>query len=115
GHMMFDGRTKDMLKVGGENVAGAEIEAHLKRHPAGKLAQAGGIPAPKYVEIPAGFVELFPGKSASEEELSAFCRKDISRLKAPRYVRFVTEWPMSVSKIQKYQLRARLLEELGLE
>jgi acyl-CoA synthetase (AMP-forming)/AMP-acid ligase II len=115
GHMMFDGRTKDMLKVGGENVAAAEIEAQLTRHPAVKLAQAVGIPDPKYVEIPAAFVELFPGKSASEAELIAFCRKDISSFKVPRYVRFVTEWPMSASKIQKYQLRARLLEELGLE
>jgi acyl-CoA synthetase (AMP-forming)/AMP-acid ligase II len=104
-----------MLKVGGENVAAAEIEAHLTRHPAVKLAQAVGIPDPKYVEIPAAFVELFPGKSVSEEDLIAFCRKDISSFKVPRYVRFITEWPMSASKIQKYQLRARLLEELGLE
>jgi fatty-acyl-CoA synthase len=115
GHMMFDGRNKDMLKVGGENVAAAEIESHLTRHPAVKLAQAVGIPDPKYVEIPAAFIELFPGKTASEAELIAFCRKDISSFKVPRFIRFVTEWPMSASKIQKYQLRARLMEELGLK
>jgi len=115
GHMMFDGRNKDMLKVGGENVAAAEIESHLTRHPAVKLAQAVGVPDPKYVEIPAAFVELFPGKTASEAELIAFCRKDIASFKVPRFIRFVTEWPMSASKIQKYQLRARLMEELGLE
>jgi acyl-CoA synthetase (AMP-forming)/AMP-acid ligase II len=115
GHMMFDGRTKDMLKVGGENVASAEIEAYLTRHPAVKLAQVVGVPDAKYVEIPAAFVELFPGQSATAEELIAFCRKDISSFKVPRHVRFVTEWPMSASKIQKYQLRARLLRELGLE
>ena len=115
GHMMFDGRTKDMLKVGGENVAAAEIEAQLTRHPAVKLAQAVGIPDPKYVEIPAAFVELFPDQNVDEEELIAFCRKEIAGFKVPRYIRFVTEWPMSASKIQKYQLRARLIEELGLE
>jgi acyl-CoA synthetase (AMP-forming)/AMP-acid ligase II len=115
GHMMFDGRTKDMLKVGGENVAAAEIEALLTRHPAVKLAQVVGVPDPKYAEIPAAFVELFPGKSASAEELIAFCRKEISGFKVPRHVRFVTEWPMSASKIQKFQLRRRLLQELRLE
>jgi acyl-CoA synthetase (AMP-forming)/AMP-acid ligase II len=114
GHMMFDGRTKDMLKVGGENVAAAEIEAHLTRHPAVKLAQVVGIPDPKYVEIPVAFVELFTGHSASAEELIAFCSRDISSFKVPRFVRFVVEWPMSASKIQKYQLRARMLKELGL-
>jgi fatty-acyl-CoA synthase len=113
--MMFDGRTKDMLKVGGENVAAAEIEAQLTRHPAVKLAQAVGIPDPKYVEIPAAFVELFPGQKATEEELIVFCRKEIASFKVPRYIRFVTEWPMSASKIQKYQLRSRLIDELGLE
>jgi acyl-CoA synthetase (AMP-forming)/AMP-acid ligase II len=115
GHMMFDGRTKDMLKVGGENVASAEIEAQLTRHPAVKLAQVVGVPDPKYVEIPAAYVELFPDKNATAEELIEFCRKDISSFKVPRHVRFVTEWPMSASKIQKYQLRLRLLKELGLE
>jgi acyl-CoA synthetase (AMP-forming)/AMP-acid ligase II len=114
GHIMFDGRTKDMLKVGGENVAAAEIESLLTRHEAVKLAQVVGIPDPKYAEIPAAFVELFPGKSASAEELIAFCRKEISSFKVPRFVRFVTEWPMSASKIQKFQLRHRLIEELGL-
>ena len=114
GHIMFDGRTKDMLKVGGENVAAAEIESLLTRHAAVKLAQVVGIPDPKYVEIPAAFVELFPGKSASAEELIAFCRKEISSFKVPRFVRFVTEWPMSASKIQKFQLRRRLMEDLGL-
>ena len=115
GHMMFDGRTKDMLKVGGENVAAAEIEALLTRHPAVKLAQVVGVPDPKYVEVPAAFVELFPGQQASEEELIGFCRREISGFKVPRYVRYVNEWPMSASKIQKYQLRNRIIRELGLE
>ena len=72
---MFHGRFKDMLKVGGENVAAAEIEGLLGRHPAVKLAQVVGIPDAKYVEVPAAFVELKPGESASERDLIDFCRQ----------------------------------------
>ena len=114
GTIMFHGRIKDMLKVGGENVAAAEIEGLLGRHPAVKLAQVVGIPDAKYVEVPAAFVELKPGSKAGEKELIEFCRKEISSFKVPRHVRFVTEWPMSSSKIQKFRLRDALLAELGL-
>ena len=114
GTVMFHGRFKDMLKVGGENVAAAEIEAHLQRHPAVKLAQVVGIPDAKYVEVPAAFVELRPDHAASEAELIAFCKREIASFKVPRHVRFVSEWPMSSSKIQKFRLRTALVEELGL-
>lgn len=114
GTIMFHGRIKDMLKVGGENVAAAEIEGLLGRHPAVKLAQVVGIPDAKYVEVPAAFVELKPGTKAGERELIEFCRKEISSFKVPRHVRFVTEWPMSSSKIQKFRLREALVKELGL-
>jgi fatty-acyl-CoA synthase len=114
GTVMFHGRFKDMLKVGGENVAAAEIEAHLQRHPAVKLAQVVGIPDAKYVEVPAAFVELRPDHAASEAELIDFCKREIASFKVPRHVRFVSEWPMSSSKIQKFRLRTALVEELGL-
>ena len=114
GAVMFHGRFKDMLKVGGENVAAAEIEAQLQRHPAVKLAQVVGIPDAKYVEVPAAFVELRPDQAASEAELIEFCRREIASFKVPRHLRFVTEWPMSSSKIQKFRLRDALIEELKL-
>lgn len=114
GHVMFHGRTKDMLKVGGENVAAAEIETVLARHPAVKLAQVVGIPDDKYSEVPCAFIELAPGQQASEAELIAFCRGESASFKVPRLVRFVDEWPMSASKIQKFQLRTALLRELGI-
>ena len=110
GTVMFHGRLKDMLKVGGENVAAAEIEGLLGRHPSVKLAQVVGIPDAKYVEVPAAFVELMPGKTASERELIDFCRKEIASFKVPRVVRFVDEWPMSSSKIQKFRLRTALVD-----
>jgi len=101
-----------MLKVGGENVAAIEIEAYLSTHPAVKIAQVVGVPHPRLQEVPAAFVELADGREADEDELIEFCRGQIARFKVPRYVRFVTEWPMSASKVQKFRLREQLLEEL---
>lgn len=114
GTMMFHGRIKDMLKVGGENVAAAEIEACLQRHPAVKLAQVVGIPDARYVEVPVAFVELKPGSQPTDAELIEHCRREIAGFKVPRHVRFVAEWPMSTSKIQKFRLRDGLMAELGL-
>jgi acyl-CoA synthetase (AMP-forming)/AMP-acid ligase II len=115
GHIMFHGRTKDMLKVGGENVAAAEIESMLQSHPAVKLAQVVGLPDDRYVEVPAAFVELVDGAIASEAELIAHCKGKVASFKVPRHIRFIKEWPMSTSKIQKFRLRTQLVEELGLE
>jgi acyl-CoA synthetase (AMP-forming)/AMP-acid ligase II len=112
GHIMFHGRLKDMLKVGGENVAALEIEAVLDTHPAVQLSQVVGVPHPRLAEVPAAFVQLKPGAAASESELIAFCQGKIAGFKVPRHVRFVSEWPMSTTKIQKFALRERLVEEL---
>lgn len=112
GTMMFHGRNKDMLKVGGENVAAAEIESCLQRHPAVKLAQVVGIPDDRLSEVPAAFVELKTDGAADAGELIEFCRKQISGFKVPRHIRFVAEWPMSTSKIQKFRLRDQLVAEL---
>jgi fatty-acyl-CoA synthase len=114
GQIMFHGRTKDMLKIGGENVAAAEIESVLQTHDAVQLAQVVGIPDPRYDEIAAAFVELAEGKRVTEAELVEHCRGKIANFKLPRHVRFVSEWPMSTSKIQKFKLRADLLAELDL-
>ncbi len=113
GQIIFHGRIKDMLKVGGENVAAAEIESQLTRHPAVKLAQVVAIPDPRLREVSAAFIEIHSGSDVSEQELVDFCHGEIASFKIPRHIRFVTEWPMSTSKIQKFRLRDRLLEELG--
>ncbi|OAN56478.1 AMP-dependent synthetase [Sphingobium sp. TCM1] len=113
GHLMYRGRFKDMLKVGGENVAAAEVEAVLAMHPAVKLAQVVGIPDDRLVEIPAAFIEGDPA-AATSEELIAFTRDRLSSFKVPRHIRFVDEWPMSASKIQKFKLRQKLMDELGI-
>lgn len=112
GQIMFHGRTKDMLKVGGENVAAAEIENVLNTHPAVELAQVVGAPDPRYVEVAAAFIKLHDGARASGTELIAHCDGKLARFKVPRYVRFVDDWPMSTSKIQKFKLRDKIAAEI---
>jgi acyl-CoA synthetase (AMP-forming)/AMP-acid ligase II len=111
---MFHGRLKDMFKVGGENVSAAEVEAVLARHSSVRLAQAIGIPDVRLSEVVAAFVERSGEESADEAALIAFCRGQMASFKVPRHIRFVDAWPMSASKIQKFELRARLVQELGL-
>jgi acyl-CoA synthetase (AMP-forming)/AMP-acid ligase II len=108
GTVFFLGRIKDMLKVGGENVAAAEIEAFLGRHPAVKMTQVVGKPDDYYGEVAVAFVELMPGAQADPAELIAFCKGKLASFKVPREVRFVSEWPMSATKIQKFRLREQL-------
>ncbi len=114
GRVSFQGRVKDMLKVGGENVAALEIESWLQTHPAVNIAQVVGVPDERYDEVPAAFVELVPGAELAPDDLIAHCRGRIASFKTPRYVRFIApdEWPMSATKVQKYRLRDRLLAEL---
>lgn len=114
GHLMFHGRFKDMLKVGGENVAAAEVEAVLATHPAVRLAQVISLPDDRLAEIPAAYVEPSGEAEATPEELIAYTRARLASFKVPRHIRFIDEWPMSASKIQKYKLRLRLMDELGL-
>jgi fatty-acyl-CoA synthase len=113
GRISYLGRTKDMLKVGGENVAAIEIESYLSTHPAVSIVAVVGVPDPKYMEVPAAFIELRPGREATEEEIVEFCRGGLARFKVPRHVRFVDEWPMSATKIQKFRLQERLAAELA--
>jgi len=113
GMVTYLGRIKDMLKVGGENVAPSEIESHLSTHPAIKLVQVVGVPDDRLEEVPAAFVELVPGHALSEDEVIDYCRGQIASFKVPRHVRFVTEWPMSATKIQKFRLRDQLVAELA--
>jgi fatty-acyl-CoA synthase len=103
---------KDMLKVGGENVAAAEIEGLLLKHPAVQIAQVVAAPDARYAEVPAAFVRLKSGARVAERELIDFCIGEIATFKVPRYVRFVDEWPMSGTKIKKVELRTRIAEEL---
>ena len=102
-----------MLKVGGENVAAAEIEAYLVTHPAGR-DRPGRRRARRPLRRGARprSCSSAAGATATEQELIDFCRGEIATFKVPRYVRFVDEWPMSGTKIQKFRLREQITAEL---
>ncbi|MCE0506177.1 AMP-binding protein [Roseivivax sp. GX 12232] len=104
GHITYDGRLKDMLKIGGENVAALEIETFLCAHPEIQIAQVIGVPDDHLFEVAAAFVELVPGARLSPEEVVDHCIGQIASYKIPRYVRIVEDWPMSTTKIQKFKL-----------
>ena len=108
GRLSFRGRLKDMIKVGGENVAAAEVESFLLRHPAVALVQVVAGPDARLGEVPVAFVEAVPGHGVTEAEILDFCRGSMAAYKVPRAVRFVTEWPMSATKISKPALQALL-------
>lgn len=112
GLITFTGRLKDLLKVGGENVAASEVESFLLSHPAIAIAQVVAAPDARYSEVPAAFIELSPGAQASEQEIIDYCLGSISTFKVPRYIRFVEEWPMSGTKVRKYVLRDQIAAEL---
>ena len=109
------GRIKDMVIRGGENVYPREIEEFLFRHPKVEDVQVVGLPDPRYGEELCAWVKLRAGEAATEAEIVAFCRGQIAHYKIPRYVRFVDAFPMTVTgKIQKFEIRAAMIAELGL-
>ena len=116
GYCNIVGRIKDMVIRGGENVYPREIEEFLYRHPKIQDVQVIGVPDDRYGEEICAWVKLRPGASASEEEIRAFCRDQIAHYKVPRYIKFVDEFPMTVTgKIQKFIMRERTISELGLK
>jgi fatty-acyl-CoA synthase len=115
GYCNIVGRLKDMLIRGGENVYPREIEEFLFRHPKIQSVQVFGVPDPKYGEEICAWIMLHPGESMSADEVSDFCRGQIAHFKAPRYIRFVEEMPMTVTgKVQKFVMRDQMIDELKL-
>jgi fatty-acyl-CoA synthase len=115
GYCNITGRLKDMLIRGGENVFPREIEDYLYRHPKIKAVQVFGVPDAKYGEEVCAWVQLRDGEACSQQEVVEFCRGRIAHYKIPRYVRFVTDFPMTVSgKPQKFLMREQMMRELGL-
>ena len=116
GYFRITGRLKDMIIRGGENIYPREIEEFLYTHPAVSDVQVIGVPDEKYGEEIMAFVILKEGQTAGETELIEFVKNGLSRYKKPRYVRFIDAFPMTASgKIQKYLLRERGIEELGVK
>jgi fatty-acyl-CoA synthase len=116
GYGNITGRVKDMVIRGGENVYPREIEEYLFRHPAIQDVQVFGVPDPRMGEEVAAWIVLKKGESMTEEDLKGFCRGQIAHYKIPRFMKIVTELPMTVTgKPQKFVMRDAMIEELGLE
>ncbi len=113
GYCAIVGRIKDMVIRGGENVYPREVEEFLYRHPKISDVQVFGVPDPKYGEELCAWVRLREGESMTEEDVREFCRGQIAHYKVPRFVRFVDDFPMTVTgKMQKFLMRARMEQEL---
>ncbi len=107
-NLIFAGRLKDVIRVGGENVSAEEVENFLLKHPAVKLAQVVAVADRELGEVPVAFVELRPDTVSTEEQLFSFCRGRLARFKLPRTFYLITEWPTTgTGKIQKSILRER--------
>ena len=110
------GRIKDMVIRGGENIYPREIEEFLYTHPKIADVHVVGVPDTRMGEELCAWIRLARGEDADEEEIRAFCLGQIAHYKIPRYVRFVDEFPLTVSgKVQKFLIRERMIEELGLD
>ncbi|MEK1887170.1 MAG: AMP-binding protein [Phyllobacterium sp.] len=110
------GRQKDMVVRGGENIYPREVEEYLFRHVKLKDVTVVGVPDLKYGEEFCAWIILKAGETGTEEEIRTFCQGQIAHYKVPRYVRFVEAFPLTVTgKIQKYLIRQKMADELGIE
>jgi fatty-acyl-CoA synthase len=108
GALVYHGRLKEMLRVGGENVAPAEVEGLLCAHPSIREAAVVAMPDRRLDEVVCAFVALRPGRRVTEAEVIEFCRARIAGFKVPRRVVFVDELPRTAThKIETGRLRER--------
>jgi fatty-acyl-CoA synthase len=115
GYVNIVGRIKDMIIRGGENVYPREIEEFLYTHPDVVDAQVIGVPDVRFGEEIMAWVVLREGSELTAEELTDYCKGKIAHFKVPRYVRFVGEFPMTITgKVQKFRMREMAIDDLGL-
>ena len=116
GYLNIVGRIKDMVIRGGENVYPTEVEEFLYTHPLIEDVQVIGVPDEKYGEELCAWVRVRADGELTVEEIRAYCTGRIAHYKIPKYVRFTTEFPMTITgKVQKFKMREASITELGLE
>ncbi len=116
GNYKITGRIKDMIIRGGENIYPKEIEDFLYTHPKIKDVQVIGVPDKDYGEEIMACVILKDGEESSEEEIKKYVLDHMAKHKVPRYVDFVTDFPMNAAgKILKYKMREAAVEKLNLQ
>ncbi|MFO1109320.1 MAG: AMP-binding protein [Bradyrhizobium sp.] len=109
------GRIKDMLIRGGENIYPREVEEYLMQHPKVQAVQVFGVPDQRLGEEVCAFVVLKAGQTASAEDIRTFCQGRIAHFKIPRYIKFVSDFPLTATgKPQKFVMRAQMMNELKL-
>lgn len=114
GYVEIVGRIKDLVIRGGENIYPREIEEFLFTHPEILEVQAIGIPDERFGEELMVWVKKMPGSTLEAEQVRAFCRGKIAHFKVPRYVRFVEDFPMTVTgKVRKVEMREISIAELA--
>jgi fatty-acyl-CoA synthase len=105
-----------MIIRGGENLYPREIEEFLYGHPDVADVQVIGVPDERYGEELMAWIVPREGLELTEQAIRDFCRGKIAHVKVPRYIRFVDEFPMTVTgKVQKFKMRETAIRELGLE
>jgi len=110
------GRSRDVIIRGGENIYPREVEEFLYTYSKVGEVQVVGIPDQRLGELVCAWIRLKPGEESTEEEIKEFCQGQIAYYKIPAYVRFVTEFPITLSgKIQKYKMREFEIEARGLQ
>ncbi|MGH9666985.1 MAG: AMP-binding protein, partial [Bryobacteraceae bacterium] len=116
GYFRITGRAKDMIIRGGENIYPREIEEFLYTHPKIADVQVVGLPDERFGETVLAWIRLKNGETATEYEVRDFCRGKIAHFKVPHYIRFVDEFPMTVTgKVQKFRIREIEIAERGLQ
>ena len=115
GNYKITGRIKDMIIRGGENIYPKEIEEFYYTHPAVKDVQVIGVPDKQYGEEIMACIILKEGAQVTEEELRQYALERMAKHKCPRYIEFVSEFPMNAAgKILKYKMREQAVEKLNL-
>ncbi len=115
GYLRIVGRIKDMIIRGGENIYPREIEEYLYANPKIDQVEVFGVPDFKFGEEVAAWIRLRDGETATAEEIKEYCKGELAHFKIPRYVKFVDEFPMTVTgKVQKFAMRDVMAEELKL-
>jgi fatty-acyl-CoA synthase len=116
GNYKITGRIKDMIIRGGENIYPKEIEEFLYTSPKIKDVQVIGVPDEQYGEEIMACVILKDGETATDDELKEYVKSHMAKHKVPRYIDFVTEFPMNAAgKILKYKMREHASEKFGLK
>ena len=115
-HVKIVDRMKDMITSGGENIYPVEIENVMIRHPKVSKVQVVGVPDHRMGEVGMACVQLKPESSCTEEELIDFAKDKMANFKVPRYVKFVEDFPMTITgKVQKFEMRRIMRELLDLQ